>query len=349
MKYVLPERYTIEEVDKAGEILVGRMDCDEQQRQEAVKIFSNWRASHAYPLNIIARNLQRVSKQIHSEAIGVQRLKREESIINKLRRFTRLPLSQIQDIGGCRIVMPNVSLARQLSMEYVSRNKKHKRVKRLEKNYINEPKSDGYRSIHLVYKYSSVNKVGQVYNDRKIEIQIRSKLQHLWATALETVDLFTTQQMKFGGGQDKWKYFFKLIGSAFAIIEETPIVEGTPLDKTELYEEIKRMTMELKVIEKMTAWRASVDRLKAEKDSLFLLKLDTLKHQVTFQIFKSDNKGIESATVAYSLEEQQNRDNKHVDVVLIRAQSISDLLYGYKNYFADTEDFIKQLQLLINS
>ena len=55
-------------------------------------------------------------------------------------------------------------------------------------DYVENPKDSGYRSIHYVYKYSSK---ADKYNGLKIELQIRTKLQHNWATAVETAGAMT--------------------------------------------------------------------------------------------------------------------------------------------------------------
>jgi ppGpp synthetase/RelA/SpoT-type nucleotidyltranferase len=40
------------------------------------------------------------------------------------------------------------------------------------------------------------------WNRLWIEIQLRTSLQHAWATAVETVDAFTNENLKFGAGSD---------------------------------------------------------------------------------------------------------------------------------------------------
>jgi hypothetical protein len=65
------------------------------------------------------------------------------------------------------------------------------------------------------------------YDGQRIEIQIRSKLQHLWATAVETAQIFTGQALKskVKNASADWLRFFALTSSAFALREETPTVE----------------------------------------------------------------------------------------------------------------------------
>lgn len=350
MEWVKPGDYSKNNVNRVGEILRGKTKVEKNSQEEidAFNTFNNWRASHAYPLHIIMKNIKKIALGISKNAICVQRLKRIKAILIKLERFPDMKLSRIEDVGGCRIVMPNVELARVLTEQYISKNKRHKRIKSREKNYINTPKPDGYRSIHLVYAYYSRNKVGKIFNDKLIEIQIRSQLQHIWATALETNDLFNHQRIKFGLGDPKWKYFFKLISSAFAIMEQCPTVKDTPLDKKELYNEIRRMEKELRVIERMTAWRATVQHLNTMKGALFVLNLDMKDKQISYIPFKNDRDGWAKANEELSRQEKINQGNKDCDVVLVGADNINELTSGYRNYFADTDEFLAKLNEIIN-
>jgi len=351
MEWIKPGNYTRKNVNKSGDIVIEKRKVEKNSSEEtkAFDTFNNWRASHAYPMHIIKKNLNKIAKDISPQAICVQRLKRRKSILLKLMRFPKMKLSRIQDIGGCRVVMPNVESARKLAEEYISKNKRHKRIKSREENYINKPKLDGYRSIHLVYGYHSINDVGKLFNGRLVEIQIRSQLQHIWATALETVDLFTHQTMKFGGGAHSWKYFFKLVSSVFAMIEQCPPVPETITEKKELYKEIKRMAKELDVIGRMVAWKATVKHLSAKKNTLFVLKLDIKNKQIVFSSFKNDREGWRKANEEYLNREKEYSNDKNCDVVLVGADNIHDLTYGYRNYFADTDEFLKHLRKILNS
>ena len=87
-------------------------------------------------------------------------------------------------------------------------------------DYISAPKASGYRGVHLMYRYKS-DKKKTIYNDLKIEMQIRSRYQHAWATAVETVGIFVGQALKTSMGDDRWLRFFALMGSAIAIREKT--------------------------------------------------------------------------------------------------------------------------------
>src|SRR3989338_9594722 len=180
-----------------------------------------------------------------------------------------MKLYQIQDIGGCRSVLPTVQLVKKCYNDYKKRKIAHALL--WEKDYIQHPKSDGYRSIHLIYKFNS-NKYKE-YNGLLIEVQIRSRLQHLWATAVETAGCFTKQAIKSNQGDPNWSEFFRLVSSVFANIENTPTVPNTPSHEKELYDKIIKLESKLDVIERMTGWTASLNTMnkKFPRDIKFFL------------------------------------------------------------------------------
>jgi hypothetical protein len=119
-----------------------------------------------------------------------------------------MKLSRIQDIGGCRVVVSSVLEVDEL-VEYYKRTSRIKHELVREDAYILEPPPSGYRGVHLVYKYISDRRT--TWNGLRIEIQLRSGLQHAWATAVETVGTFTQQALKSSQGGADWLRFFALI------------------------------------------------------------------------------------------------------------------------------------------
>ncbi len=49
-----------------------------------------------------------------------------------------------------------------------------------------------------------------------IEVQLRTRLQHNWATAVETVGIFTGEALKSSQGNEDWQDFFRLVSTWFA-------------------------------------------------------------------------------------------------------------------------------------
>ncbi|MAG77907.1 (p)ppGpp synthetase [archaeon] len=342
MKWEKSKGFSKKYVDKAGTILISR--TPDQDKEESLEVLNHRREIHKYPLHIFRKRLQSSAKDIDSRSFVVGRLKRFSSIIRKLKRNPLMKLSRMQDIAGCRAVMINYKQAKKLYEEkYIKGKIKHKRIK--EDDYVTFPKNDGYRSYHLVYKYKSEKKGKQDYNGLLVEIQIRSKLQHLWATAIEVVDFFTGQGLKFNKGDKEWKEFFKLVSSAFAIIENTPLVPGTPANKKELYNKIKEKEKELNLIENMNKW-TDVLRIFSEqstsKDKCFLLEIDVKQERLTITPFTREEES-KAITILERLE-KKNKDRKEYDIVLVRADKFEDLRKAYPNYFADTKEFLSKLK-----
>ena len=354
MVWTKSKEFSKSKIDLAGSILINKKSSVEK-KEKALEILDNWRAIHRYPMHIFKKRLKMVSEKIDKNALSVQRLKRLPSVLKKLQRIYHgdkptMKLSQMQDIAGCRAVMPNVNLARKLYREsYIQGDLKHKKVN--EKDYITYPKEDGYRSIHIIYRYKTNKKGKKEYNGLLIEIQIRSKLQHLWATAIETVDFFTRQAIKSNEGQKEWVDFFRLVSSAFAIIENTPLVPNTPANKKELYSQIKKKEKELEVVKIMKGWEQAVKvfrQVAKEKPDLqfFLLELDIIRGRLNLSGYTKNQE--EEAISDYEKAEKRNQGQKEYDVVLVGADTINDLKKAYPNYFVDTKEFLINLQKIID-
>ncbi len=189
--------------------------------------------------------------KIGNNAIYGQRLKRVSSILHKLERLPKAQLSRLQDIGGCRVILSNYEKLRSLYTGL----KKSKSISSKHKDYITYPKKDGYRGIHLIYNYGSKN---IEYSGLKIEFQLRTKLQHAWATTVEIIDSFEGEQLKLGKGSEKWQRFFYLVADEFASFEELPLHDNTIENRLS---EIKQLCKDLKVIDKLQGYPKVIERV----------------------------------------------------------------------------------------
>ena len=209
------------EVDAAGKVLAETPAADATAgaaRQRARELVDDWRASHAHPLVTLRVLLEKRARRITPEALVAQRLKRLASVEAKFRRFPWMQVSRMQDLGGCRAILPSVREVRELVETCRRGREEHEFVK--ESDYLGQPKAGGYRSVHRVYRYRSRAGRNAAWNGHRIEIQIRSRLQHAWATAVETVDALTDTQLKTSGpANGLWDRFFALMGSVLAIEE----------------------------------------------------------------------------------------------------------------------------------
>ena len=277
--------------------------------------------------------------------IVAERLKRLSSILSKLNREPEMQLSRMQDLGGCRFIVPAVEDVYFFADIYEKSRKRH--IQKSEYDYIKNPKASGYRSLHRVYKYHSDR--NETYNRNiLIEIQFRTHLQHLWATAVETMGVYTHEDIKSGYGSEDVNRFFALVSSLFAITENQPIVPGTPEDVFELVKEIKEINAKNNFLGFLSGINAAtfMQRNKSKKNaSYFILTLNYETHVLSITPFRSNE--FVKANRAYSLLES-SRDHQKKDVVLVQVSSLSLLRKAYPNYFADITRFISIVTSCLN-
>ena len=163
---------------------------------EDTAVLENFRASHAYVLNTFQMNARRHSESV-ARTVG-QRLKRRNTLIDKLQREPSMPLYAMHDIAGCRIIFEDEASLYKVRSSLRDARFSHIRQNAIEKyDYIVNPKPTGYRGVHDVYEYQ-VNKLpGSQWNGLRVEIQFRTRIQHAWATAVEVADLITSSRIKF--------------------------------------------------------------------------------------------------------------------------------------------------------
>ncbi|WP_047416049.1 RelA/SpoT domain-containing protein [Cellulophaga sp. Hel_I_12] len=337
------------EVNRAGLTLMNE-DSTEVELNHAFSVINNWRTSHHFPLNTFQIRLRREAKKIDDNCLIGQRIKRLTSIKSKLERIRGLNLAQIQDIGGCRAIVESMESLEKLTNIYTSRfsrGLKHE-LCTIDDYVFDKPRFTGYRSIHLVYKYASDK--SKDYNNLKIEIQLRTFLQHAWATAVETIDSFTNQNLKLGGGEKDWKRFFSLISSVIALREGTPIVPETPNNLEELRTEIIKLEKKLDVIHTLEGFSAALKFTTESgkiKSGFFILQLDPIAKIVNISSFPSGSKGLREASEAYLVIEKENQFNQK-NIVLVSSDTLETLKLTYPNYYADTSRFIYILKETIN-
>lgn len=347
MAWAKPQ-YSRKLVDWAGEVIV-RDAATPNDLDEAFKIINNWRSSHSYPLLNFHMNLRRKANSIQSDALFSQRIKRMESLVAKLKRdqTSTLKLSQMQDIGGCRAVLSNVGHVRRLIDKYHNSSFAH--VLKTHKDYMENPKPDGYRGHHLVYQYQT-NGDNSVYNKLRIEIQIRTAQQHAWATAVEAVGLFTKQALKSNQGSEDWLRFFALVSSSIANMEHTNLVPGTPKNRRELLQEIKGLSSKLRVPDTLKAYGATLDyasREKKQSAKYFLVWLNHNQRKVFVTGYSSGES--QKANTDYTKREREVQSNEGDHVVLVSVDSINALRRAYPNFFLDTKKFSGLLDRILRA
>lgn len=252
-----------------------------------------------------------------------------------------MTLSQMQDLGGCRAIVRDAQTVLRLAELYRRSRMKH-RLHTID-NYIESPQESGYRGVHFIYRYFSDR--NKTYNGQKIEIQLRSALQHSWATAVETVGTFTQHALKSSVGPGEWLRFFALMGSVIAIKEGSNRVKGTPSDTKELLAELRRVAADLDVVNRLEAYGAALTQFNSSvtRDaSYFLIQLEPEAQRTLITGFKAQD--LQLANERYLAVERGIGPGSSTDAVLVSVENVAFLQRAYPNYFLDTTTFVNLLR-----
>jgi len=207
------------QVNRAGRVLRrwarGELTSPDQHAA-ALAVLLEHRAAHRLPLTKATMGLRSVVQTEHGEIEVSQRLKRAPTIVDKLVREPTMQLANMQDIGGCRAVLNSIDEVRRVQHR-LSRNRPPLRVS----DYIVQPRASGYRGVHVVVEY----------DDRPVEVQLRTQVMHEWAITVERLGGRLGDDLKSGYGPAPVLELLEGVSEAMAIEEEGGIVGHETLDR----------------------------------------------------------------------------------------------------------------------
>lgn len=196
------------QVDKAGRLLRdwwrvpsgsdAEKGFDEEALGDAFGVVIAHRSSFQAPLKKVTVGLRQFVERESDEVTVGQRLKRNPQILSKLNRFSSMRLSQMEDIAGCRAILPG---GRPEVTGVLRRIKRNWEVLRVD-DYTASPKPTGYRALHVVVRR----------DDHPVEIQLRTAPQHEWAEAVERWAGITRFPLKDGEGPPDLLTYLELVG-----------------------------------------------------------------------------------------------------------------------------------------
>lgn len=345
--------YTKSQVRKAGEILKDP-DChSEEDLGWAFQVVRNYRFLFKVPLSTFNASLRERLKhqKIRAEFVA-QRIKRLPTILDKLQRFKDMQLHRMQDIGGLRAVLPDMKALDSLYQSYTVNQRKgrpflHELIRK--DDYVSSPKPSGYRGRHLVFRYHNEREEMSGFDGLTIEMQFRTKLQHIWATAVETFEAYLGEKFKYSMGNADWLEFFALLSSAFALEEKQPPVPAhCGMSQEQIHSAIREKVHQLDVLHYISTFSkvtSSLPLIRNQGAAYFVLIFDVREKDSWVRVFKD----YDQAYTVYSGEESRSREEPTRQIVLVRLDSVSKLTRAYPNYFANLRELKIRLEQLMQN
>jgi len=343
-------KYSKSQIEKSGRSI--RHACEGDEREDAVLKIQNYREMHLYPLMLIKNHLVKSVNRVSKSGLVARRLKMLSTIIDKLERPSldgksqnSISLTRMQDIGGCRAIVSNLKQLKALHKRLIASRSVHSIIRT--DNYL-IPKDSGYSGIHLVYSCFLGSKEESEWKKTKIEVQLRTDLQHAWATSLEIIDTLEGIKLKTSvEGHQNWRRFFCLAGMLVAhdekscelSLDELPSIvkELTELEKG-LY--VRKKLVEYNLAIRITTDKNSVPRSVLIHQGMFLVKVQRgekdgkKKLHILLQSFSPK----ETDHALLELAASEVDPNVFLSV-LVSAGDVRSLKRAYPNFFGSTTKF----------
>tara|TARA_R100001369_G_scaffold32570_1_gene57197 strand:- start:224 stop:1270 length:1047 start_codon:yes stop_codon:yes gene_type:complete len=298
--------------------------------REEHDVLENWRTSHGAVLNTAQAWLRRLEKE-QRPVVG-QRLKRYDTIVDKLATGRSRDLSTMHDIAGVRLIFRNEDELLQFREKMGSSKARHARTHDLGRfDYIAYPKDTGYRGVHDVFeRHVGSSKDASAWNGLKFEVQLRTAVQHAWATAVEVYDGIQQARFKFEGSNSAAYQQFILISEIFARVYEGRVSCMPKLGDAELVEQCTYLENETGMISMFRSLSIAQTFDALKQNSILQRRTDGQLCVWTYRNFSQ---------AVQAISEIEERDET-VNAVLVAAKTPQHIREAFRNYFDDTSDFI---------
>jgi ppGpp synthetase/RelA/SpoT-type nucleotidyltranferase len=214
--------YSKRQVSRAGVHLAARLKAvragqrlDVVDPEDAADVFALrvvrwWRDEHVGPMSSVRRLVVQSMSSVATPVVTARR-KRIPTIIDKL---TREPvrLAELADLGGVRAVVATQEEVDELAGKLAGILEIRKT-----KDWARNPRSSGYRAVHLHARRSG----------RIVEIQLRTARQDAWANLVEHESRLAGVNYKAEQGPSEVLELFRILGDlagAFELGEAHPDV-----------------------------------------------------------------------------------------------------------------------------
>lgn len=316
-------------------------------------LIDRWRAAHGYVINTFQAWLKgHINKQEYYIEFA-QRLKRRNTVVDKLKRKNLaggpliIDVSAMHDFAGCRMIFNDIqqleSFRSYIHSSQVMRNVEHTLRHEPDKyNYIIHPKPTGYRGIHDVYRHfprgSTRSQEKKPWDGLLVELQYRTRAQHAWATAVEISDLLDGERTKFEMDTSERGRFFAIASEIIARRHEDLCNAFIDTSTQDLQIELQKLENNLGILRRL-------ELLKQFEDE------ESLQNHNVLNIYRKPDGSLElevlpfkTAAMAISKASELEASEESVNAVYVRSDNPKQLRSAYRNYFYDPVDFVKIIQ-----
>lgn len=329
----MPTReYSFGDIQRAGKVLSGVVHRT-PEAIEAFKVAHNWRMAHLYPLMRERIRLTRYSG-VCGGGTTSGRIKQMSSIRKKLKRGSA-NLRGMQDLAGCRAIMDSPDGVQRILEKY---RESHSHLIHRETDYIEDPKPGGYRSAHIIITFEGGGK-GINYTGQKLEIQVRTKIQHVWATAVEAVGFVRQEDMKAGLGDASWLRLMELMSAYLAEKEGLPVSSHVPKSRRERADELRALESDLSAIKNLETYHGFMKIVEGQAGSYsgyYQLSLDTRTGSLS--VMPRWTFAFSEAAHDVSFDDDDEKQD-----VMVSVTDLSSLRAAFPNYFYDVKLFLNYL------
>ena len=233
------------------------------------------------------------------------RLKRNKSIIRKLIREPNMDLSRMSDIAGLRIIVKDIESQLQLS-SVVENSMDTEKIN----NYVDT--KNNYRAIHILGKY----------DNKPIEIQVRTLLQQLWAVESESYG----EKVKEGSGDKSRLLYLKDLSDSIRSKETNKKNDFSKEHKKKFHKSLNYL---LPYIE--NNFRTFINTPVSHSRFSFIIIHDIQTNEIIHKIKLSDNTRLDAVKEYERISKVLNNNN--FNILLFNTNKEEALKVTHPNFF----------------
>lgn len=173
-----------------------------------IAVVQGWRLQHASPLALTTPGLRNwVGRETDVRPIPVaQRMKQLTTIVEKLGRHPGMNIDRMQDIAGCRGILPSAEAIDRVA----ARIHRYWDVVGDDDYRVDGKPATGYRARHIIV----------MKRDRRVEVQLRTTEQHRWAEIVAGTGERLGYGLKDGRGPAELLEYFRVASDMLWLQEQ---------------------------------------------------------------------------------------------------------------------------------